>query len=74
MVATRIVRHLIRVVVSDAIHLDCQVRDGAIEVEDIGTNRMLATKVQSVQPATPEIFPKQHFRQRHFPAQVSRPL
>ena len=43
----------------------------AIEVQDVGTNGVLAAKADSVQAPAPDLAPKQHLRQGHFTAQLA---
>ena len=39
----------VRTLVTPSIHLDCQLRCGTVEVQDVGADRMLTAKLQSRQ-------------------------
>ena len=60
-------------VMGASINLNRQPRIAAEEVQNIDTAGVLPAEFQSAGPF-PEFPPQQHFRQRHFPAQLSRPV
>ncbi len=55
------------------VYLDSQPGFIAIEVQNVGTNRMLAAKPDA-EPATPNSLPQQNLGKRHSPPEVSRTL
>ena len=62
------------VVVRGTIDLDGQVRQCTVEIQNVGTYRVLPLESQSIQSATANPFPEQRFRQRHLAPQFARAL
>ncbi|HWY16069.1 MAG TPA: hypothetical protein VNX86_13105 [Rhizomicrobium sp.] len=60
------------VVVRGTIDLDGQVRQCTVEIQNVGTYRVLPLESQSIQSATANPFPEQRFRQRHLAPQFAR--
>lgn len=61
--------HLPGEFVMSAIDFNCEFRSGAIEVEDITSDGMLAAKAVAIETARPKTFPEQNFGQTHFAPQ-----
>ena len=72
-VAPRVVQGLVAKSVTFAIDLDRQVRAGAVEIEDVGTQRMLTAELQASLARVSQNQPQMHFRRRHGFAQSTRP-
>src|SRR3569623_732109 len=63
-VARFVVRRSIAAIVNLAIHLDDQAGFAAVEINDIGADRVLAAELHAG-PAAAEPLPEQYFRQAH---------
>jgi hypothetical protein len=66
------VLHLSRCIVGVTVDFDRETRGGAIEVEDVRSNRVLSAKAQSRELALPQGLPQNDFRQAHFLPQFAR--
>jgi hypothetical protein len=60
--ASPVVRKLVGMLVNPPVDLDGQPRFHAVEIEDAGTNRMLAAKSGSTQPPAAQGAPEDYFR------------
>lgn len=63
--AARVVRGLERVVVRRAINFDAEAGLGAVEIQNVGAERMLAAEAQAGEAAAAQVGPQDDFRQRH---------
>ena len=71
--ASAVVGNLVRMLVKPPVDLYGQPRLVAVEVEDVGADRMLAAKPHSAEPTTAQSSPEHHFRQRQPSAKLLRP-
>jgi len=65
-----IVLRLRGTIMGESVDLDREARRRAIEIENVGSDRMLSAKAQT-QQAPPQSLPEDNFRQGHFPAQCA---
>jgi hypothetical protein len=68
-----IMPHPVGIIMAPAIYFDGQPGFIAIEVQNVGTNRMLPAK-SDAEPATANSLPQQNLGERHSPPEVSRTL
>src|SRR2546426_4219511 len=71
-VAILIVRLLLSVLVHGAVQLDDEPVFRSIAVHDVAVERLLAPKLEAVEPAVAQTFPQASFRGRAGPAQLAR--
>jgi hypothetical protein len=53
-----------------AVDLDDQLRRGTIEVEDVGSDRMLAAKARIARSQATKVLPQMDFWRRHLAAEL----
>jgi len=67
-----VMQHPIRMIMAHPIHLNCQLRLGAVEVEDVNADRVLSPELQSGQGLTSQPRPEPRFRWRQGAPQDAR--
>lgn len=60
-----IMRDLIGLLVAGPVDLDRELRLGAMEIEDVGGDGMLATELEAMQSIGSDAVPEARFRRRH---------